>query len=590
MLTRITTLMSILFLFSCGGGGDTCFVRDLEVTVGECNCADAYSLTIDFVAEGSDSEYFDLFARNNVLIGHYKLSELPITIDKFEMSGLKDDYIKVRLNEDGDCIKEIEFSPPQCSETDSCYIEALEITSGECLLDSSYQLQIDFVAHNNENELVDVYVRNNQLIGTYNISELPISIDSFPSSAFAYDYIKVCINDNPDCCEEIEFLPPECIRGKCEVFNLTVDTGECTSESTYNLSLSFSHTNASNNFFEVFVRNDERIGQYSFSQNPLRITDFPLSSNNEDYIKVCVSDDPDCCQEIEFIPPVCDPGLCEVFDLEVELKECTSDSTYNLLLDFEYENPGNEYFDVYTRNGNHLGYYLLADLPIRLDDFKKGWSDYDYIKVCINDVPNCCTEIEFLSPDCDHLKCEISNLTVDIGNCVSNNTYDLVVDFEYVNPSHSNFELFDKNYNRIGNYPLSALPLNLPGFEMSGDDYDYIYACMSDSYSCCKGIEFMPPDCDPQDCEINNIQVEIKECTSDSTYNIVLDFEYENPTDDHFDVYIRHGVHIGYYPLSDLPIEIIDFKVSWHEFDYIKVCINDNSNCCREEEFTPPEC
>ncbi len=43
-------------------------------------------------------------------------------------------------------------------------------------------------------------------------SSLPLAANNFQMSDLGNDYIKICINDKPDCCVELEFLPPACIE------------------------------------------------------------------------------------------------------------------------------------------------------------------------------------------------------------------------------------------------------------------------------------------------------------------------------------------------------------------------------------------
>jgi len=96
-----------------------------------------------------------------------------------------------------------------------------------------------------------------------------------------------------------------------------------------------------------------------------------------------------------------DDDECEISDLEVEFGDCNENGTYPITINFEYEHPGNEYFDVYTRNDEFIGYYLLSDLPITIEEFELSGYRYDYIRVCINDAPDCCEETEWEAPDCD---------------------------------------------------------------------------------------------------------------------------------------------------------------------------------------------
>ncbi len=92
---------------------------------------------------------------------------------------------------------------------------------------------------------------------------------------------------------------------------------------------------------------------------------------------------------------------CEITNLSVDVGDCLSDSVYSLILDFDYENPGNEYFDLFSRDSVFLGYYKLSDLPLNLDTFMMSGLEYDYFLVSINDNSSCSAAIEWLPPDCN---------------------------------------------------------------------------------------------------------------------------------------------------------------------------------------------
>ena len=55
---------------------------------------------------------------------------------------------------------------------------------------------------------------------------------------------------------------------------------------------------------------------------------------------------------------------CDIFDLAVNIGDCTSDSTFKLSLDFQVANPSSDSFEVWTINNQYLGAYALADLPV----------------------------------------------------------------------------------------------------------------------------------------------------------------------------------------------------------------------------------
>ncbi|MDG2052414.1 MAG: hypothetical protein P8J69_01370 [Flavobacteriaceae bacterium] len=90
---------------------------------------------------------------------------------------------------------------------------------------------------------------------------------------------------------------------------------------------------------------------------------------------------------------------CDISELEIEIGEIYDDDTYELMINFEFENTnGQEYFDLYVRNGVLLGYFQLAELPLTIEHFPLCGYEEDYIKVCINDNSDCCEEIEWLAP------------------------------------------------------------------------------------------------------------------------------------------------------------------------------------------------
>lgn len=98
--------------------------------------------------------------------------------------------------------------------------------------------------------------------------------------------------------------------------------------------------------------------------------------------------------------PDCELGECEIRDLVAEVGECTGDGTYTLTLDFIHENTGNEFFDVFLRNNMLFDFYRLEELPLTITNFPMSGVRDDFIRICINDNPDCCMTIEVASPDC----------------------------------------------------------------------------------------------------------------------------------------------------------------------------------------------
>jgi predicted secreted protein len=376
-----------------------------------------------------------------------------------------------------------------------CKISDIEITLGECQTDSTYNFTLDFVYSNVNNEYFEIFGRENTSLGYYNLADLPLNIEDFKMSNKDYDYIKICINDNPDCCAEHEFIAPDCSHKTCEIRDLVVTPEDCTTEGKYNLTIDFIHENAGNEFFEVFGRKNAPLGYFKLTDLPLTIENFETSGNDYDFIKICINDNADCCEVSEFIAPDCSEQVCEIRDLSITTSDCITDGKYNLTIDFIHENANNEYFDVFGNGAESLGYFKLSDLPLTIENYVTSGNDYDRIKVCINDNPDCCSVNEFLAPDCSEKACEIRDLELIAGDCATDSTYQLTINFNHQNTNNSLFEVFTRNNNYIGIFELADLPITLPNFKKSGLEYDFIKVAINDNLECWKAEEIKSPTC-----------------------------------------------------------------------------------------------
>ncbi len=82
-------------LVSCNPNG--CDITDLEVTVGACNADGSYQLTIDFNYSNPTSAQFEVRNANNLLIGTYQLSALPLILNNYVGNGQDTDFLTISL-------------------------------------------------------------------------------------------------------------------------------------------------------------------------------------------------------------------------------------------------------------------------------------------------------------------------------------------------------------------------------------------------------------------------------------------------------------------------------------------------------------
>ncbi|HYQ56432.1 MAG TPA: hypothetical protein VEP89_03715 [Draconibacterium sp.] len=283
-----------------------------------------------------------------------------------------------------------------------------------------------------------------------------------------------------------------------------------------------------------------------------------------------------------------DQTNCLIENIELHIAECLTDST--ILINISSNNEVADINSLSVFNGDvPLGAFDFNELPLEIEavsDFDKDSSSFS---VCVTEHPNCCKDFMLALPNCSNLSCTITELSVDPGECTGNNMYNLFLNFSYENTGNDFFNVFGREDKLIGTYKLADLPINIENFEASGNDYDFIKVCINDRPDCCKVAEFLAPNC-AAECTITELSVDRGECINDSTYSITINFTYSNPGNDFFEVFGRDNKYYGYFNLSELPVTINEFRKSDNEFDLVKVCINDNENCCKLKEIESPNC
>lgn len=568
-----------------------CKIVDVNVDPGDCNPDHTYDLFLDFETLNATNDSFEIWG-NGQYLGAFPLSALPLTIPNFPTNGNAVDVLKICLTGSDDCCKTVEFQGPNCNT--NCEIFDVVLDPGDCNpVDNVFKLHLNFQVQNPGSDSFEVW-GNGQYLGLFALSDLPLALFNFPSNGNAIDVIKICIQNNPDCCKTVEFQGPNC-NPPCEIFDLAVDPGDCdTIANTYKLKINFQVQNPGSDSFEVWG-NGQYLGVFALNNLPLFLSNMPSNGNAIDVLKVCIKGNPDCCRTIEFHGPNCD-APCAIFDVVVTPGACNpNDDSYSLTVDFEVVNPGNALFEVWG-NGQYLGLYPLAGLPIVIQNFPNNGNAIDVIKICINDHPDCCKTIEFQGPNCD-LPCEIFNLAIDTGDChPADSTYEVWVNFQVQNPPSQIFSLW-ANGQFLGNYNLNQLPLYIPNFEWDGaGPNDVIKVCMvsnNGALGCCRTIEFPTPNCFQNNCDINDLHVEIGDCTSDSTYQLWVNFNVVNPPANTFGLW-ANGQFFGVFNINALPLPIQFFPWDGGQGDFLKVCFNNTpggqGSCCAEIDWQVPDC
>lgn len=658
----------------CGVGD--CGIDGLVVEATECDGDNSYDIVINFEAIDPTDDHFDVIY-DDVFIGYFALSELPVTIENFEDNGEPFPIIQVCINDNPDCCAITEFEAPSCGNCEIGEIEAVEL---ECVDDEFWiTLNFEYINTGNDGFIVQ---GNGVNYGSFLYDNLPITIGPLPANNTFYEFV-VVDGQFPDCSSFIEYGIVDCSGGSnCEIWDLVFDAGECDpATGTYNLWINFEFQNATNDLFDV-IYNDEIIGTYELAGLPILIENF--TDNGEPYplVEICINDNFDCCTLGEFESP-CEPAggdceiwdvfaeahecdadgffmvdiefnsnntgaegfsivangeefgpfeygepfytfgplegdgaiyeilvvdnqfndcggffelgpiycgeNCHIYDLEAETTECDDMGQFYVVLNFEYQNVGNDGFKV-VGNGNVYGFFDYGDLPIEIGPFQTPIDDLEFI---VTDVqqPDCGDFIGVEAPNCDGNPggCEIWDMTADVTPCSNDGTFYVIIDFEHNNTSEIAFSV-NGNGISYGFYAYDDLPISIGPLVGNGTtpyEFGVSDILMPD---CGAGIEVGPVECDGLgDCQITNFVADASACNDDGTYDLWLNFSYSNSPNIYFDV-IYQGDIIDYFPLAELPVIISHFPGTEIGPDEITVCINDTPGCCVTTEFEAPDC
>ncbi|MCB0574196.1 MAG: hypothetical protein KDC61_06495, partial [Saprospiraceae bacterium] len=548
---RFSSFLPMLLLVGALQAQNPCNIYDLTATVTNFSASNCeYFITIKFKYDNTTNQFSIIGNGNNY--GTYTYDQLPVVLGPFtagNSASVKEFVVKdVEFN---DCQDDTTVDIPACSSNASCDINNVKVVPGACVPGSlTYQLSLDFEVTNPGNDFFEVWAGNGQYLGLFPLSQLPLTIPNFPWDGDPVDHVKICINDNPDCCATVSFPAPDCLQAPCNIDGLTVETGGCTADSSYKVLLNFSTTTPDlMGVFGVWA-NGQLLGLYNLDDLPLSIDSFPWNGGDTDEVMVCAvnanspSAPPVCCKTLEFDVPDCLPFYpCGIKELKLETDTCTSDSTFSLWVKFSVnDSTAVDSFYVWG-NGELIGMfeYIPDSLPLHIDSFPWNGNIFNEISICTGNDPGCCKELQFLAPDCLPFgPCEVTDIAVHTGACTSDSTYKLQVNFQATNPGDGNFVLW-ANGDLVDTFSLTEVPLFLDSFPWGGGDVDVVKICISgatpDTVACCLEEEFHAPDC-LFACDITSLTVDPGNCNPDAqTYSVTVNFDVVNANNDFFEVW-----------------------------------------------------
>ncbi|MCS7035452.1 MAG: hypothetical protein RMJ33_13190 [Saprospiraceae bacterium] len=582
-----------------------CEIYDVKVSAGDCEPGGKYPVKLDFKVKNPTSQSFEVRTSNNVSLGVFPLSGLPIVLT-LPGSSQATETLHICLKGTPDCCTAVTIVVPPCPPPAPCAIRNLRVETGACTSDSTYKIVLNFAAPvttpGTAVDSFDVYAANGQYLGRYAIANLPIALN-FPWNGKNVDAVKVCLK-NTNCCRRLEFNAPDCIAKPCGIGDVKVEVGECLSPNRYRIKVLALFSSPISLSFKVRIQagNGDDLGIFDPKEFPVGLI-FPASGDDVDRLKICILNPNGveiCCKIVEFKAPNCNVPPCPISDLKVEVAgPCNPDGTYPIVINFNYTGPTPAAFGVWSGDGKLLGIFPIGALPVKIAKFPGSGKNTDKVRVCIispnaPSLSTCCLEAEFKAPDCQNAPCGIANIKVEVGPCNPDGTYRLVLNF-LATSTQGQFGLWAGNGQFLGIHPFSALPLTIPNFPGSGKDVDAIRICVlgpagTITTTCCIVHEFKAPNC--QDCKITDLTVKVGDCNNDGTFKLQINFKAHNTGGgSKFTLWVN-GVVFGTYDVSQLPLTIPNFPGGNGNKAEIRVCIISPSapTCCAALTFVTPNC
>jgi hypothetical protein len=569
MKNRFLLTVPIMMFFAFQWAGAQCTISNLNIETGDCLEENVYGFTLDFNVSQNPNDFFDLYM-NGEYVETYNFEDLPINIEEFIGSPSGMDTLLVCADDTENCCADAIIESP-CS----CDYYNVDVEISSCTEDSLwFWLDFDYI------NVADSFLMGTPgfFIGSFNVNDLPIEIGPFPRNLAPAEIL--ISNYNDIFCFQPFVLNDEACD-QCHINNVIASPTECNEDGEFYVNLSFEYFNTGDSGFRV-AGNGNFYGEYLYEDSilldngnymdSLLIGPLPGDCETEWEFIVQDGDMPECSDFAEIDTVCCDP-VCDVRDLTIEEMECSSATTLSFILDFVYENPGNDFFHLFSGEEN-LGIFKLDELPLMIMDFPVNDGE-TVLRVCINDQEDCCAEFVIEDQNCEDEICDIYDLVVDEVECTSKETISFYLNFEYQNAPNGFYELYS-NDELFAYYPLNELPMWISDFPI-GEEETVLSICINDVENCCEEYLFEGLDCSDFECEIGIINYGIEFINLDS-FLVLLNFEHSGADLDQFSVH-GNGTYYGDFYYGALPIVLGPFNC--HDSIPLEFVVRDleNSDC-----------
>ena len=287
------------------------------------------------------------------------------------------------------------------------------------------------------------------------------------------------------------------------------------------------------------------------------------------------------------------PPNCYIGEIDVSVLPCNEAGNFYVLIDFEYENVGEQGFSV-LGNGNDYGDFEYEDLPVEIGPLAgDGVTVYEFI-VKDNENPDCSNWTGIDPVDCNGGgggECNIWDLVVDDNPCNDDGFFTVYLDFEYENVSEDGFKLF-VNDDFLGMHEYEDLPLQEVGpLEGDGETVYHFFVRDIVHEGCAEDEDLGPIDCEGaggDECDLSDMEVEVLPCNEEGYFSVEVDFEYEN-TSDAFHLWVNNETWAD-YSYASLPVTVGPFEGDGETVWFFVAADVVHDDCAINTHIEPVDC
>ncbi len=462
----ITCCKTIRFLApNCNENNNECRIFDIETTTTDCKPDGTVDVRLNFEHESLNGDFFTVLL-NERDYDTFRLAQLPIDLENlmlFPDSNILSICVyqstTVDTDDNFECCTDIILEAPICDSTD-CKISNLFASTSGCRDDGLFDLYVDFQHQNINTAGFHVFIDD------WFYDSIPFLADSgyiFPNLDLAagQHVLTICGTEQPNCCQRVEFLVPECTdTNDCRVFNIEAEASECKPNGLHDVFIDFEYDALTGDVFEVII-GGERYDSFLLSQLPLTITNVALRPAI-DYVGICVyqsttpltTDVFRCCTRQEIRVPDCGINNCLMDSLYYDISDCATDGTVDITVLFDTELDNDSGFNVFI-DERYMETYGYHQIPFVLNKIDLPAGRHQ-LSICRNDVEDCCMTQEIFLPECG--TCAITNVTAIATDCENEDYFYVDLKFEVAHPSADKFRV-------VGNSQLYGI------FEYGQDSY-----------------------------------------------------------------------------------------------------------------------